>query len=80
LSGLGCLAKAIGCPLFRIVDNVVVDRGPCLLISDDMFVVVALPNGWIWGLAGEVDLAGDRGFEAGDEGGERSGGHVGLGS
>ena len=60
-------------PLLGVVGDVVGDVFVGCLIADDVFVVIALPDGMGWVLAGKG------GFETSDEGGERSGFHLEMG-
>jgi hypothetical protein len=55
-------------PFGRILRNVTTDPNELFLVADDVFVVVALPEGDAGGIAEKVDVFGCGGFERPNDG------------
>jgi len=54
----------ISCPTGRVAEDVLADRLQFLVVSDYMFVVIALPDRCAWGIPYLVDVFGGGGFES----------------
>ncbi len=62
----------VGGPAGGIVGDVAADAAECLVVADDVFVVVALPDGGFIEESGLIRLFRDCGFEGADDGSNRA--------
>ena len=60
-------------PFGGVVDDVLADAGEVIFVTDDVFVVVALPNGYVGCAAKAVDALGGAGLEGANDYAEGAG-------